>query len=247
MAGRVVLVTGAASGIGRATALAFARRGAQVAVADRQVSSGEETTELASREGVKSAFFEVDVSDETQVSELVTWVVRTFGALHYAHNNAAVVCVDAPLVEQPPDSWKQALDVNVSSVFFGMQYEIPEIMAAGGGAIVNTASVAAFRGSAGLGPYAASKHAVLGLTRSAALDYGQHGVRVNAVCPGSIRTPMLGTLSDERTRRLVESTPLGRVGEPDDIAEAVVWLCSDSASFVTGTHIVVDGGLTVPL
>jgi NAD(P)-dependent dehydrogenase (short-subunit alcohol dehydrogenase family) len=244
--GKVGLVTGGGSGIGRAAALALARAGARVVVAD---VSGESA--LATARGVIDAGGDAwgtacDVASAAQVAALVAGAVDHYGGLHCAFNNAGIE--GGPpgtfMHEYAEETWEQVIDVNLKGVWLCLKYEIASMLASGGGAIVNTASIAGLTGG-GNTAYLASKHGVIGLTRRAAVEYGPQGIRVNAVCPGSIRTPMLERLFGsvpEREQMLVTRTPLRRIGTADEVAQAVVWLCSDAASFVTGHPLVVDGG-----
>jgi NAD(P)-dependent dehydrogenase (short-subunit alcohol dehydrogenase family) len=244
--GKVALVTGAGSGIGRATAQLFAREGATVAVADYVVEGGEQTVRLITEAGGQAKFIQADVSQAAQVEAMVRQVVETFGRLDCAHNNAGIEGAIVSLVEYPEDDWDRIIDVNLKGVFLGMKYEIAQMLKQGsGGAIVNTASVAGLVGFAGLPGYVSSKFGVVGLTKVAALDYAKAGIRVNAVCPGVIRTPMVQrviTEQPEMEASLIAGEPIGRLGEPEEIGEAVVWLCSGRASYVTGYALAVDGG-----
>lgn len=246
MVGKVALVTGGGSGIGRATALAFAKYGAKVAVADIIKDGGIETADQITDAGGEAIFIEADVSLEDQVKEMVAQTVSAFGRLDYAHNNAGIDGAQAPLAEQPLDNWNRVIGINLSGVFYGMKYEIPEMLKLGGGAIVNTASVAGLKGFANIAPYVASKHGVNGLTKAAVADYGDSGIRFNSLCPGVIATPMVAHFMEENPElidQVVGNTPMARTGEPSEMAEVVVWLCSDEASYVNGHMFAADGGL----
>ena len=243
--GKSVLITGGAAGMGRAAAIAFSREGAGVAVADVDVSGGEETVRLIHEAGGRAVFVRTDVSREPDVQALVAATVASFGRLDHAFNNAGINDEDGPVTECTEEQWERIIEVNLKGVFLGLKYEIPELVRSGGGAIVNNASVVGLSGSRGTPAYVASKHGIVGLTRAAARDHAEQGVRVNAVCPGTIRTPMY--VRREGSDPLHESDvagaiPLGRLGQPEDVAEAVVWLCSDRASFITGQTLVIDGG-----
>jgi NAD(P)-dependent dehydrogenase (short-subunit alcohol dehydrogenase family) len=245
--GKVALVTGGGSGIGRATAQVFAREGATVAVADYVVEAGEETVRLITAAGGHAKFIPADVSQATHVEGMVRQVVETFGRLDCAHNNAGIEGTVVPLVEYAEEDWDRLIAVNLKGVFLGMKYEIAQMLKQGGGsgAIVNTASVAGLVGFPGLAGYVSSKFGVVGITKVAALEYAKAGIRVNAVCPGVIRTPMVQRLITEHPEMeagLLGGEPIGRLGEPQEIGEAVVWLCSGRASFVTGQAFAVDGG-----
>ncbi len=243
--GKVGLVTGAGSGIGRASALTFAREGAKVAVSDVVVEGGQETVRLIQQAGGEARFFAADVSQAAQVEKLIQDIVAVYGRLDCAHNNAGVEGVLASTEEYPEDQWDKVLAVNLKGVWLCMKYQIPQMLAQGGGAIVNTASGAGLIGVAGMSAYVASKHGVVGLSKTAALEYAKSNIRVNSVCPGLIQTPMVERItgnSPQMGEALVASEPIGRVGQPQEIAESVVWLCSESASFVTGHAMSVDGG-----
>ena len=247
---RVALVTGGSSGIGRASALAFAGRGAKVVVADLDVDGGGETVHLIREAGGEADFVRADVSKANDVESMVDRAVERFGRLDFGFNNAADVAahLDAigPTHEYPEENWDRIIDVNLKGVWLCMKYEIRRMLEQGGGAIVNTASVLGLVGCENMSGYVASKHGVVGLTRAAALEYAGRGIRVNAVCPGYIHTPMIQSrLDDPESRdRMLAREPVGRVGTPEEVAEAVVWLCSDAASFVTGHAMAVDGGWT---
>jgi len=247
MTGKVALVTGASSGIGRASALAFAREGAKVVVADVIVEGGEETVNLVKQAGGEAIFVKTDVAKAAEVEALVARAVQTYGRLDCAHNNAGIEGPGAATVEYAEEMWDRVIAINLKGVWLCMKYEIPQMLKNGGGAIVNTASTAGLVGYPSGSAYVASKHGVVGLTRTAALEYAKSGIRVNAVCPGAIDTPMMGRITGHRPHRaarMAAAEPVGRMGNPSEIAEAVVWLCSDAASFVTGHPMAVDGGMT---
>lgn len=242
---KVALITGAGSGIGRATSLIFAREGARLALSDIVAGAGEETLTLVKQAGAEAIFVQSDVSRFADVEALIAKVVATYGRLDCAFNNAGIDGKMAKLADCTEETWSKTIAVNLTGVFFCMKAEIPQMLRQGGGAIVNTASAAGLSGSPGLPAYVASKHGVVGLTRAAAIEYGREKIRVNCVCPGPIRTPMLGRLMSHRPemeKRFASAEPLKRLGEPAEIGEAVAWLCSDSASYVTGHPMSVDGG-----
>lgn len=244
-ADKIALITGGSSGIGRATALAFAREGAKVVVASRGVEGGEETVRLIKDIGGEAFFVKTDVAKASEVEALVNKVIETYGRLDIAFNNAGVEGLVKPVIEQTEADFDLVMDINVKGVWLSMKYQIPQMLKQGGGAIVNTSSVLGLVGSAGISPYVASKHAVLGLTKTAALEYAKSNIRVNAVAPGAIETERLNRFTDGNSEAMAEYHPLGRIGKPEEIAEAVVWLCSDAASFITGHTLTVDGGFTV--
>ena len=242
---KVALVTGAASGIGRATALAMAREGATVVVSDTNAEGGEETVTLIDDRS-RATFFHADVTDAASVDALVTRTVEMYGALDCAVNNAGVFTGNrSPLHEIPDESYDFVMDVNVRGVWLCMKREIVQMLEQGGGAIVNTASCVGLVALPGVAEYAASKHAVVGLTRTAAVDYAADGIRVNCVCPGYIKTNMTrASWNDPERLALMKSRqPIGRMGLPGEVAEAIVWLASDAASFITGHPLSIDGGL----
>lgn len=244
--GKVAVVTGAGSGIGRAVALAFAGRGAKVVVADVKVDGGGETVTMIEDVGGDTTFVKADVSSATDVQALVNKTVETYGSLDYAFNNAGITLETRDrLHEVAEDEWDLVMDINLKGVWHCMRYEIAQMLKQGGGAIVNTASIAGLRGTRLGSAYSASKHGVIGLTRSAALEYAKDGIRVNAICPSFVRTAMLAGLvsrDPERGAHIQSLIPVGRLAEPQEIAETVVWLCSDAASYVTGHDMLVDGG-----
>lgn len=245
VAGKVALVTGGASGIGRAAAMALARDGAQLVVADRHPEGGQQTVHAITEQGGEAVFIQVDVTSASAVESLIAQTVQTYGRLNCAYNNAGISGGGRALTaEYAEATWHQVLAVNLTGVWLCMKYEIPQMLQQGGGVIVNTASVAGLIGASGLAAYVASKHGVVGLTKTAALEYAARGIRVNCVCPGVIETPMTASaLRDPaRRERIMASAPLGRIGTPEEVAEAVVWLCSEAASFVTGHTLTIDGG-----
>jgi len=245
LAGKVALVTGAGSGIGRASALAFSREGAKVIVADVVVEGGEETVSLIKKTGGEALFVRADVSKATEVATLISTAVATYGRLDCAHNNAGIEGTAATTVECTEESWDHIITINLKGVWLCMKYEIPQMLKQGAGAIVNTSSGAGLIGLPRSGAYVASKHGVVGLTKTAALEYAKVGIRVNAVCPGPIDTPMMQRIGGRRPQiveRMAAAGPMRQLGKPEEIAEAVVWLCSDAASFVTGHALPVDGG-----
>ncbi|MGI9146494.1 MAG: glucose 1-dehydrogenase [Chloroflexota bacterium] len=248
--GKVALVTGAGSGIGRASALAFARAGARVVVADVDAAGGADTVrQIDAGASVEARFVRADVSNETQVEALIDACVGAFGRIDYAHNNAGIGAPPAPMHETERRSFERVLSVNVLGVWLCLKHEARVMLPRGGGAIVNTASLAGLIGFPMNVAYSASKHAVVGMTRTAALEYAKSGIRVNAVCPAFVRTPMVdGLVATGGPRmsleRLASMQPMGRLGTPEEVAEAVVWLCSDAAAFITGIALPIDGGTT---
>lgn len=247
--GKTALVTGGTSGIGRATALALGREGVNVVLTGRRKEEGDKVAREVSALGVKGVFVRGDVTDEAHVRAAVDAAVGLNGRLDLAFNNAGVELGNVPTVEATAEQYRQVMDVNVLGVLLSMKHEIPAMVRAGGGAIVNNASVAGTIGMAGVGIYIASKHAVLGLTKSAALEVAKSGVRVNAVSPAAIETPMFDRFTGgaaENLEYMKSLHPIGRVGKSEEIASAVLFLLSDAASFITGHDLKVDGGLTVP-
>lgn len=244
---QVALVTGAASGIGRATALVFAQQEANVVVSDVNETGGRETVKLIQETGGEATFITCNVADPNDVNALVQLTVETYGQLDIGINNAGIGGTFSRFVDQTLDDWNQMMAVNLSGVFYCMQAEIRQMLRQGGGKIVNISSIAGVRGMPNGAPYSAAKHGVLGLTKTAALEYVRQNIRVNAVCPVYTHSTMVHELMniapgmEERMRRVI---PIGRFGEPEEIAQAILWLCSDENAFCTGQAIQMDGGLT---
>ncbi len=244
--GVVALVTGGASGIGRATAELFAARGASVMVVDLDETKAADTAQALGRQGAPVASTVADVSDQAQVEAMVAATLSRFGRLDAAVNNAGTSGTYKPFGEQLLDDWQHTLAVNLTGTFLCLQAEIPALLESDGGTVVNVASAAGLMGFAHLPAYVASKHGVVGLTKSVALEYARQGVRVNAVCPGNVHTPMLEGFvggDQQALQHMGKVTPIGRLAEPTEIAQAIVWLCSPAASFVTGHALAVDGGV----
>jgi NAD(P)-dependent dehydrogenase (short-subunit alcohol dehydrogenase family) len=240
---KAALVTGAGSGIGREIAYKFAEAGARVIVSDINPDGGSETVRHITSRGGQAAFFKADTSKPADNEALVAHCANQFGALHIAVNNAGIGGPTAPLAEYPLDGWDKVIAINLSGVFYGMRYQIPAIKAAGGGSIVNLASILGQVGFRNSAAYVAAKHGVVGLTKNAALEYAPHKIRVNAVGPGFIRTPLVEKIMDAAALKALEGMhALGRLGEPSEVAELVLWLSTDKASFVTGAYYPVDGG-----
>lgn len=239
---KVVFVTGAASGIGRAAAIAFAAEGARVAILDRSADALEKVKSSVESAGAEVLTVVCDVSSRDQVEDAVEQVVHRFGRLDIAFNNAGVENKAAPVHEIDLAEWDRIININLRGTFVCMKHQLAQMVKQGGGVIVNTSSGAGIRGVAGGAAYAASKHAIIGLTRSAALDYAKQNIRVNAVLPGNIETPMMDRFTGGDIQKAIDLEPVGRLGKPEEIAEAVLWMASDLGGFVTGAATVIDGG-----
>jgi NAD(P)-dependent dehydrogenase (short-subunit alcohol dehydrogenase family) len=246
--GKVALITGAGNGMGRAASLLFAREGARVVVADARADDGRETVDAVRADGGDAAFVAVDVADDAAVRAMVEFATATYGALHVLYNNAGVFPTDdGGVTETPEPTWDRVLDVNLKGVWLGCRHGIPALLESGGGSIVNVASFVALMGAATAQiAYTASKGGVVAMTREIAVEYARQGIRANALCPGPIDTPLLADLlrdPAQRARRMVH-IPMGRLGRADELARAALFLASDDSSFMTGTALVVDGGIT---
>jgi len=245
--GKIVLVTGAASGIGRAIALAFGRAGASVVVADVSIEGGHATAAMIVENGGKALFVQCNVTRAAEVEALVEKTINYYGRLDYAVNNAAVEEERQPLADADDEQFDRIMNVNVKGVWLCMKHQLRQMLKQGGGAIVNMADVYGLVGSPNHAIYGASKHAVVGLTKSAAIEYGREGIRINALCPASVKTPMLARALERdpaSEKKLKAAHPMGRIAEANEIAQAALWLCSDMASYVNGHEMVVDGGYT---
>jgi NAD(P)-dependent dehydrogenase (short-subunit alcohol dehydrogenase family) len=246
-AGKVAFVTGAANGIGRAAALAFAREGAGVVVADVSEQGNRETARMVEEAGGRALAVRCDVSRAEDVKAALDKAVEAFGRLDCAFNNAGVEQPITATADLTEEEWDRIVSINLRGVFLCMKHEIPLMLRQGGGAIVNTSSGAGVKGFAGQAAYCAAKHGIVGLSKAAALDYAKSNIRINAVCPGIIETPMMDRFSGgtpEGRARVIAQEPIGRMGKPEEIAAAVIWLCSDAAAFVVGHAMVIDGGQT---
>lgn len=243
--GKVVFITGASTGIGRATAMQFAKSQASVVIADINMDAGPQTANLIKEQGGIAEFMKCDVSKESEVKAAIEKTVKIFGGIDYAFNNAGIEGEQGLTAGGTSDNWNKVLQTNLSGVYFCMKYEIPEMLKRGSGSIVNCASIAGLIGFPGISAYTAAKHGVVGLTKAAALEYAKQKIRVNAVCPGVIQTPMIDRFvhgEAQALQQLSAGEPVGRLGQPEEISEAVLWLCSEASSFVTGHSLAVDGG-----
>lgn len=241
--GKVAFVTGAASGIGEAVAKQLAARGAKVVVADLKLEAGQKVVDAITAAGGTAAAVAVDVGQPEQVEKAIAFAVDTYGALHLAVNNAGIGGVAKPTADYTLEEWRKVVEIDLNSVFYSTKYEIPALLKSGGGAIVNMASILGTNGFASAPAYVSSKHGVVGLTKATAIDYAQQGIRVNAVGPGFIQTPLLGSsMSEEALSGLKALHPMGRLGSSDEVAALTLFLLSDAASFITGSYHLVDGG-----
>ncbi len=242
MKNKIVIVTGGASGIGKATAELFATNGAMVVVSDHNEEHGEKTTKEINDKGGKAAFFKADVSIPADNEALVAFAIKTYGKLDVAVNNAGIAGEPNMIADMNVEGWQKVIDVNLSSVFYGMKYQIPAMLKNGGGSIVNIASILGAVAFPAAAAYVAAKHGVVGLTQSAAIEYSAQNIRINAVGPGFIKTPLLNALDEATMNMLVQLHPIGRLGESEEVAELIYWLASDKASFATGAYYPIDGG-----
>ena len=246
--GKVALITGGGSGIGRAIAISFGRAGAKVVIADVTEGDGKETAAIIGDSGGDAIFLKADVSRSVEVEALIKKIVEIYGGLNFACNNAGIEGETALLADSREENWDRIININLKGLWLCLKYEIRQMLAQGGGTIVNIASIAGIVGHGGVSPYVASKHGVIGLTKAAALEYAKSGIRVNAVCPGVTRTKIIERMIADLPQvldQMTSATPLGRIALPEEIAESVIWLCSDAASYITGHSLVVDGGYTV--
>ncbi len=244
---KIALITGGSSGIGRATAIAFAHKGAKVVIASRRAEESEETIQLVKAVGSEAIFVKTDVKKMAEVEGLITKTVDNYGRLDFAFNNAGIEGQLGLSIDQTEENWNNVIDTNLKGTWLSMKYQISQMLRQGSGVIVNNASIAGLKGTRNTSIYNASKHGVIGLTKSLALEYAQAGIRINAVCPGLVETEMLDRLfvgSEETKTQRLAAYPMGRAGKPKEVADAVVWLCSDAASFMTGQSLVIDGGFT---
>ncbi len=243
--GKTAIVTGGSFGIGKAAAILFAKKGAKVAIVD--CIEDRETVDAVKLAGGEAIFIKCDVSKEEEVSNMVEKTIDAFGGIDFAFNNAGIEGMSAPTHECTVENWDRVMGVNIRGAWLCMKYEIPHMLKQNKGAIVNNSSIAGLVGFQGIPAYVASKHALNGLTKNAALEYAKLGIRINSVCPGVIKTPMIDRFTGKKKeveQQFANQEPVGRMGQPEEVAEAVCWLCSDSASFITGHTMAVDGGWT---
>lgn len=244
--GKAALVTGAGSGFGRRVSQLYARNGAKVAVADIVETKGNETVELIQEAGGEALFIMTDVGKAKDCENMVKETVRSFGKLDIAFNNAGIGGEPRLIGEYPIEEWDRQIQINLSGIFYGMRYQIPEMLKTGAGVIVNMSSAFGLVGFSGASPYVAAKHAIIGLTKNVALEYGRKNIRANAVCPGHTQTPIIENLmkNKEFSEFLINQYPMGRIAEIDEIVDLILWLSSDKSTFCNGSHFVIDGGFT---
>ena len=244
---KIALVVGGSTGIGRATAVAFAKAGAKVVVASRGEEQGQETVELVQQTGTEGLFIQTDVSDKNSIKHLIAQTINRYGRIDAAFNNAGIEGKTAPLVETDEDDFDAIINVNLKGVYLCLKYQIAAMLKTGGGAIVNTASIGGVIGFPNTAIYCASKHGVIGLTKTAALELAKSNIRINAIAPGAVQTDLLNRMSggESAAEAIAEAIPNGRISSPDEISGAVIWLCSDEASYVNGHTLVIDGGFTI--
>lgn len=243
--GKIVLVTGGGSGIGRAAALLFANEGARVVIANRRIEAGNETVNMVKKSGGEAIFIQTDVSNKSQVKELIELIVEKYGRLDCAFNNAGIDGKPAPIIDCKEEDWDEIIDINLKGTFLLMKYEIRQMLTQGYGSIVNMSSICGTIARPNRCAYIASRHGIEGLTKTAALEYSGKGIRINAVAPGSIRTDIFYRSikgNPDKEQFYLKRHPIGRIGEPEEVASAALWLCSEAASFVTGSIIMIDGG-----
>lgn len=240
--GKVAIVSGGGSGIGAETAKLLAAGGASVVLSDINLAAAEKIATVIIEAGGKAAAFKADTSKPEDAEATVAFAVKTYGSLHLAFNNAGIVGPEKYVAEITPEGWQSVININLNGVFYGMHYQIPAILNSGGGAIVNTSSIAGFIGIANLSAYVASKHGVAGLTKSASIEYGKQGIRINSIHPGYIMTPLIEQWTNTDLASLEAMHPIGRLGKPEEIAQVACFLFSDKASFMSGSQVVVDGG-----
>jgi NAD(P)-dependent dehydrogenase (short-subunit alcohol dehydrogenase family) len=242
MKNKTVIITGAASGIGKATAELFSKEDANVIVSDIQETEGNSVVKEIIAGGGKASFFKTDVSKPEEMEALVNYAIKTYGKLDVAVNNAGIGGELNPVADMSIEGWQKVISINLSSLFYGMKYQIQAMLKSGGGSIVNISSILGSVGFAGSAGYTAAKHGVVGLTQTAALEYSAQNIRVNAVGPGFIDTPLLNALDAEMKKQIVALHPIGRLGKSEEVAELILWLSSDKSSFVTGSYYPIDGG-----
>jgi NAD(P)-dependent dehydrogenase (short-subunit alcohol dehydrogenase family) len=243
--GKVSLITGAGSGMGKAAAILFAKEGAKVVVVDIATEKGDETVRTIKTVGAEAIFVHADVSKAKDVKKMIKATLDTYGKLDILYNNAGIIVETLPIGEATEEAFDKTIDVNLKSVFLGMRYAIPEMMKSGGGVIINKGSQVADRALAGIPSYAASKGGIEALSRNAAIEYAKHSIRINCINPGTIATPLVLSMSEEAKRRTLDVIPIGRFGQPEEVAYLALFLASDEASYITGQAIIIDGGLTM--